>query len=514
MKMTVWTVGAAAVLAMTAWPAAAQGTVAQTAEAAAKAAQDAQRALGATSFADRDVQMALERAAAALDAVTMGGADIELALERAAQASAAVSNVGLADADMTMARAAEALAFSFQDRDRDREQADRARELAERDRERAERDREQQSRYYDAGRDALDNARWESAVSNFDHVIEMKGTRADAALYFKAFAQNRAGQRSDALNTIGALMRDYPKSRYLEQAKALELEVRNASGQPVRPESQSDEELKLLAIQALQNSDPEQAVPMLQKILAGTGSPKLKERALFVLAQSDSAKARDVIVNIAKGTSATPDLQMKAIQYLGIHGGTASRAALADIYKSSSDVDLKRRILRAFMVAGEQDRLLSVAQTEQNADLRAEAVRQLGVMGATDELMTMYQKETSLDVKKQILQAMFTGGNATRMIELARTEQNPELRRVAVRNLGLMGGKETGAALVEIYGSDKDPAIRRSVIQALFIQNNAESLVALARKEQDPAMKKEIVQKLSVMNSKVATDYLLELLNK
>ena len=38
--------------------------------------------------------------------------------------------------------------------------------------------------------------------------------------------------------------------------------------------------------------------------------------------------------------------------------------------------------------------------------------------------------------------------------------------------------------------------------------------MALARKEQDPAMKKEIVQKLSLMHSKVATDYLLELLNK
>jgi HEAT repeat protein len=77
-----------------------------------------------------------------------------------------------------------------------------------------------------------------------------------------------------------------------------------------------------------------------------------------------------------------------------------------------------------------------------------------------------------------------------------------------------MGGKETGTALVEIYTTDKDPAIRQAVIQALFIQNNAESLVALARKEQDPAMKKEIVQKLSLMHSKVATDYLLELLNK
>jgi HEAT repeat protein len=529
MKMTVLTVGAAVALAVSAGAARAQAT---TATSAAQAAKDAARAatFAGTMPSDREMKLALEQAAAAGTLSSAGLAQVDMALQQAREALDAFPGVDVAlqeasealsalpEADMAMARAAEALdalpQAQVQPDERAREQEERARELAERDRDRSARDRDEQNRYYDAGQQALDSSHWDRAISNFDRVIEMKGARADAAQYWKAFAQNRLGQRADALSTIAALQKDYPKSRYLEQARALEVEVRSEAGQPVRPENQSDEDLKLLAIQALQNSDAEQAVPMLQKILVGTGSPKLKERALFVLAQSDSAKARDVLVNIAKGNSATPDIQMKAIQYLGIHGGTESRAALADIYKSTSDVDVKRRILRAFMVAGERDRLLSVAQTEQNPDLRMEAVRQLGVMGATDELLTMYRKETSTDVKKQILQAMFTGGNATRMIELAKAEQNPELRRIAVRNLGLMGGTQTGAALVDIYSTDKDPAIRQSVIQALFIQNNAESLVALARKEQDTAMKKDIVQKLSLMHSKVATDYLLELLNK
>jgi hypothetical protein len=48
----------------------------------------------------------------------------------------------------------------------------------------------------------------------------------------------------------------------------------------------------------------------------------------------------------------------------------------------------------------------------------------------------------------------------------------------------------------------------------LFVQNNAEALVALARKESDPAMKRALVQRLSVMKSKVALDYLVELLGK
>ena len=164
------------------------------------------------------------------------------------------------------------------------------------------------------------------------------------------------------------------------------------------------------------------------------------------------------------------------------------------------------------MAAGEKNRLLAAVQTEQNQELRMEAVRQLGALGATEELWQLYQKEASYDVKRQILSALQASGNATRMIEVARTEKDPELRRIAVRNLGVMGSKAGGDALVEIYANDKDPNVRKSVINALFIQNNATSLVALARKEQDMSLKTDIVQKLANMDNKVARDYMLELL--
>ncbi len=258
-------------------------------------------------------------------------------------------------------------------------------------------------------------------------------------------------------------------------------------------------------------SIPRRRCPLLEKQLAGTGSPRLKGQALFVLAQMNNPRAREVLLNIAKGSS-IPELQSKAIQYLGANGGRESRAALAEIYASSTDVDVKRRILRAFMAAGEKDRLLNAAQTEQNPELRAEAVRQLGAMGANDELWQMYQKETSIDVKRQILSAMQVGGNTARMVEIAKTEKDADLRRIAVRNLGVMGGRTAGDALVEIYSVEKDPAIRRQVINSLFQQGNATSLVALARKEQDMAMKTEIVKRLSNMDNKEAQAYMLELL--
>jgi HEAT repeat protein len=381
-----------------------------------------------------------------------------------------------------------------------------------REQERAREARQRENELYDSGLSAIDEDRWDRAVERFNRVIGMSGSKADAAKYWKAYAQNRLGQRAESLATIAELIKTHPESRYVSQAKALEADVRRTSGEPVA-ESQTDDDMVLAALQGLQHQDPERAVPVIEKLLAGNKTPRIKARALFVLAQINSPAARQVLAKIARGEG-HPDLQRRAIQYLGIHGGRESRELLADIYKNSSDVDVKRRILHAFMVSGERARLLTAAQSESVPELRSEAVRQLGVMGAHDELWQLYTKESSRDVKKQILQAMFVGGNAERLIQLAKSESDPELRRLAVRNLGLMGSRRTGEALVEIYTTEKDAEIRKAVVQGLFIQNNAESLVAIARKENDLAMKKEIVSKLSLMRSKAAMDYLMEIIDK
>ena len=178
--------------------------------------------------------------------------------------------------------------------DREKERQDREKEAAAREKDRAARVKEREFGAYDAGQQALDSGRWDRAISNFDRVIDMKGTRADAALYWKAYAQNKLGQRPEALSTIGTLVKEYPKSRYLSDARALEVEVKRDAGQPVNPAAESDEELKLMALNALPNTAPEEEIPMLQKVLQGTGSPRLKGQALFVLAQSSSPRAREV----------------------------------------------------------------------------------------------------------------------------------------------------------------------------------------------------------------------------
>ena len=422
---------------------------------------------------------------------------------------------------------------------RDREQEKRDHEQEKRDREQEKRDREQERRdrnseLYDDGREALDEDDFNKAESNFAELAALNGTQTDAALYWKAYAQNRLGKRDAALATIADLKHRFPQSRWLRDASALEIDVRQRAGQPAHPESQSDDELKMLAIQGLMNSDPERAMPLLEKVLNGTGTPREKSKALFVIAQSGSPQAQTILVRFAKGQS-NPDLQRKAIEYLGMFGGGVRGgveggveggvaggvgagghrgSVLAEIYASSKDESVKRTILRSYMVSGDKADLFAAAKSEKEVTLRREAIRQLGLVHGVDELQQLYQKESSTEAKREILQAFFLAGESNRLMEAAKSEKDPEVRRAAVRNLGLINSSDSAKALQSIYSKETDRDVRKEVLNAYFIQGNAAGLVTIARGEKDPELKKDAVAKLALMHDKAATDYLMEILQK
>ena len=373
------------------------------------------------------------------------------------------------------------------------------------------RDREDQ--YYRAGQAHLDRHEYDKAIDSFNQVIDNQGPRADGALYWRAYAQNKLGRRDDALAGIAELRKTFPNSHWLEDAKALEVEARSQSGQPVSPEAGDDEDLKLLAINSLMNNDPDRSIPLIEKLLKSSASPRIKERALFVLAQSHSPQARTLMAQVARGAS-NPDLQLKAVEYLGVFGGKDNLQTLVDVYRSSNDIPVKHAILRSFMVSGSRDNLLTAAKSESNPDLKIEAIRQLGNIGGSSDLAQLYPNESSVDVRREIIRALFVSGNSDKLIELAKSEKDVNLRKEAIRQLGVMGRSKTGPALVAMYQQESDAGIKKTIVDGLFVQGNASALVDLARKETDPAMKKQIVSKLAIMQSKEATDYMMELLNK
>ena len=400
----------------------------------------------------------------------------------------------------------------------DRAQAARDREQAKRDTEQARKDTEQErldrmQELYDEGRGHLDEESYGDAARVFTTLAEMHGPQTDAALYWLAYAQNKQGKRDAALSTIAVVKKSYPQSRWKKDAEALEIEIRQSSGTKPNPEAVGDEELKLLALQGLMNSDPQKAAPLVARVLAGSSSPAVKSKALFVLAQSGSPEAMDILGKIALGQS-NPELQRKAVEYLGMFGGDRAKKTLAEVYTGTSDASIKSAVLKSYMVSGDKQSLFNAAKNEKNDSLKHEAIKQLGLVGGESELEQLYRTESSTDVRREILQAFFLAGDAKRLVEAAEGEKDPELRRAAIKNLGLVGGKDSATALQSIYAKETDRSLKEEVLNAYFLQSNSAALVAIARSEKDPGLRKKAVEKLSLIGDKTATDYMMELLQK
>jgi tetratricopeptide (TPR) repeat protein len=305
---------------------------------------------------------------------------------------------------------------------------------------------------YGSGTRALDEHKYDEAVQDFDSAIQQDPSRAEGALYWKAYALNREGKRDEALAAIAQLRRDYASSAWLHDASALEAEVKQSNGQPMSPAQESNDDLKLLAINSLMNADAERALPLVENILKGTSGPSVKDRALFVISQNKSPRAQQALLDYAKG-GGNPDLQLRAIQYVGMSGTKEAQQQLVTIYTSSSDVRVKSAIISALMQARASDALMNIAKTEKDANLRGAAVRDL----------------------------------------------------VNTRGVSLEG-------LAELYSSG-DVGSKHEIVNGLMGRGDGKTLVDLARKETDPAMKRYIVERLSNMrDNKDALDYMMELL--
>ena len=313
---------------------------------------------------------------------------------------------------------------------------------------------------YEQARASIDAGRYDRALDQLKRLIQQhdgKGDaieqKVDAAHYWKAYSELKLQSLTDALATLESMQKRFADSRWLRDARALEVEVRQASGQKVSPEAQADEELKLLALRGLMQTDPDRTIPQVEQLLAGNSSVRLKENALFVLSQSRSPRAMQIIANAARNSS-NPDLQLKAVRYLGAARSEDAAKTLEDVYRSTSDRAVKRAIIGSFAGSRALDRLSG----------------------------------------------------------LVKIERDVAMKKILVRNVGSIDRDKSGETLRSLYGSEKEQELRREIVSALAGQRNVTVLVALARSEKDPAMKQFIVSHISRMQSKEATDYLLELL--
>ena len=350
---------------------------------------------------------------------------------------------------------------------------------------------------YQRGLRALDARNWLVAEEVFSHIAERHGSSADAALYWKAYAENRSGKRQAALDTIAALQSQWPASRWMRDAEALAVELRAHGGQAVSPVKEPDTNIKLLAVDSLLLTKPNVAVPALRGVLDGDSPTALKERALFVLTQSPSPEAHKLVASVARDGK-NDDVRYRAIQYLGMLGGREARTELESIYKNAAGTRTKKTVLQGLAFSSSRDFLLKTAKADPSKEMRKEAILNLLRTGGGENVWKLYDSSPSSEEKEAILKAMFWSGNGDRLLGVARDEKDERLRVAAIRSLGMMGSKNGyGETLTSLFKSETSPAVRDAIIMALFMQGDAKALIDLARSEKDSRKKAEIMKQLS-----------------
>jgi hypothetical protein len=110
-----------------------------------------------------------------------------------------------------------------------------------------------------------------------------------------------------------------------------------------------DEEMKIMAIDSLMQSDAERAIPVVDKIIQNQqASTRLRLRALQSMSRSNSPKAREVVIRVAKDGS-NPEMQSRAIRMLGSRESTQNRQLLSEIYASSTTSRSRIRLSTAWV---------------------------------------------------------------------------------------------------------------------------------------------------------------------
>lgn len=282
---------------------------------------------------------------------------------------------------------------------------------------------------YAAGTRAMNEHRWQDAIQQFDKVIAAKDKRSAAALYWKAYSLNKLQRYSDAAAVCNTLHGQYADSSWNKDCDVLAVSnnaaafdnlrqqfdlhihpdvhvnpdihvhpdihvnpvvVPNIDAQ-VRDELKNNVDLKILRLNSLLNQDPAKAIPELRDILNGNQSMGTKKHAIFALAQSKSPEAQAILHDAVTGKM-DPELQRQAIMMMAIFQGKRDNDTLAEVYRTTSDPQIKQSIISAFFITHDAPHLVELARSEKDLERKRSIVSQLAIMhdkAATDYMMEL-----------------------------------------------------------------------------------------------------------------------------
>ncbi|MDX1460625.1 MAG: HEAT repeat domain-containing protein [Xanthomonadales bacterium] len=252
------------------------------------------------------------------------------------------------------------------------------------------------------------------------------------------------------------------------------------------------------------------AVSEIRSIWPELKDPMARRAAIeaFAIAE-DSAMLRRVLAE-----EDDPMLRQAALHGLAVSGDENIAGLLVEMYDQARSVQEKRVILDTLVVLDDASSLaLRILETEDDPALKGMAIDVLGLSGDTATLADLYQRLEEVHLRRRVLDAMMVAGDTESLRRIIEQEENPELRASAIHALSLDGGEDIAPMLMDIYRSGEERE-RRAVIESLMIMEHDQALIDIARQEQDPGLRRQVIHALGGLDTDAANEYLFSLIEQ
>jgi HEAT repeat protein len=400
---------------------------------------------------------------------------------------------------------------------------------------------------YRRARDLLNSGEYRRAAAAFRDIIQKtpNSTYAADALYWQAFALYRIGGNSELREALGALDQQkskYPGARLQNETEALSVRIRGAlaargdasyaaqlrtaAAESLLRCDREEQAVRAEALNALAQSDPEGALPLLQKTLArrDTCSAPLRRNAIFLLGSKRGQGSAALLAQTAR-TDPSIEVRGAAIEWLARFPGEESLGVLEELARDTSE-RVQRTAVRALVLhsAPRARQLVRgiVERSETPERLRLEALAAFDRERSTSEDVTwmraLYARTENPKIKARLVSTLSSIGGPEVdqwLLSLARdTEVDSDTRRSALRRVGRT---LPVADIGKLYDASAERSVREMLIEILGSRAEGEAtdkLLEIVKSGTDPQLRSRAINAVTSKRDPRALRLLMEIIDK
>jgi HEAT repeat protein len=400
-----------------------------------------------------------------------------------------------------------------------------------------------------AGREALNRGEFARAAELFRQLAERhssSGYAADA-LYWEAFALYRTetdGGLQRALTLLARQRERFPDARTRAEADALGTRIRGLlarrgdgeqaeslvvrAGLPRDECPDEDDDMRVAAINALQQMEGDRAMPILKQVLARRDacSARLRRRAVWMAANNGTSESADVLLGVIRGDP-DRDVRLEAIFWLGQVEGARTVDVLDSLLRASDDDAVQEKALHALSQHDSpraRQALHRLAEDDRTPPaMRRRAIFAIGHFRGQREdaefLRGLYTRTKDAEAKEQIIQsiAQTDGSESERWLLGVATNaaESLDLRKKALFWAGQ--GDAPIASIVELWPRLAEFEMKEQLIFVLSQRDEraaTDRLIEIARRDPSRELRKKAIFWLGQKDDPRVQQFLLELIGQ